>query len=50
MCDIDSTNGEAAALSFTKEYGNERIFSIKSDFTKEKDLECRLNISVFSAS
>jgi len=39
MCDIDSKNGEDAALSFTKEYGKDRIIFIKTDVTKEKDLE-----------
>jgi hypothetical protein len=36
MCDIDSKNGEDAALSFTKEYGKDRIIFIKTDVTKEK--------------
>jgi len=39
MCDMNSENGEAAALSFTKEYGKDRIIFIKTDVTKEKDLE-----------
>jgi len=38
MCDLDSKNGEDAALSFTKEYGKDRIIFIKTDVTKEKDL------------
>jgi hypothetical protein len=50
MCDIDSKNGEAAALSFTKEYGKDRIIFVKTDVTKEKDLEGQFNISVLSAS
>jgi hypothetical protein len=49
MCDLDSKNGEDAALSFTKEYGKDRIIFIKTDVTKEKDLEGQLNILVFSA-
>jgi hypothetical protein len=49
MCDLDSKNGEDAALSFTKEYGKGRIMFIKADVTKEKDLEGLLNTLVFSA-
>jgi hypothetical protein len=50
MCDLDSKNGEDAALSFTKEYGKGRIIFIKTDVTKEKDLEGQLNISLFSVN
>lgn len=50
LCDLDSNNGEDAALSFAQEYGKDRIIFIKTDVTKEKDLEGQLNISVFSAS
>ena len=50
MCDINSKNGKGAALSFTKKCGKDRIIFIKTDVTKEKDLEGQLNISVFSAS
>jgi hypothetical protein len=50
MCDIDSKNGEDAALSFTKEYGQDRIIFIKTDVTKEKDMEGQLNISLFNAN
>ena len=50
MCDINSKNGKDGALSFTKDYGKDRIIFIKTDVMKEKDLEGQLNISVFSAS
>jgi hypothetical protein len=50
MCDIDIKNGEDAALSFTKEYGKDRIIFIKTDVTKEKDLEGQLNIWVYCIS
>jgi len=39
LCDLNSKNGEDAALSFAKEYGKDRIIFIKTDVTKEKDLE-----------
>jgi hypothetical protein len=43
MCDIDSQNGEEAALSVTKEYGEDRAIFIKTDVAKQQDLEGQLN-------
>lgn len=39
MCDIDSQNGEEAALLVTKEYGEDRAIFIKTDVTEQQDLE-----------
>jgi hypothetical protein len=50
MCDIDSKNGERAALFFAKEYGKDRVIFIRTDVTKEKDLEGQLNSWVFCVS
>jgi hypothetical protein len=43
MCDIDSQNGEDAALSVTKQYGEDRAIFIKTDVTKQQDVEGQLN-------
>jgi hypothetical protein len=43
MCDIDNQNGEEAALLVTKEYGEDRAIFIKTDVTKQQDLEGQLN-------
>jgi hypothetical protein len=42
MCDIDSQNGEEAAVLVTKEYGENRAIFIKTDVTKQQDLEGQL--------
>jgi hypothetical protein len=43
MCDIDNQNGEEAALLVTKEYGEDRAIFIKTDVTKQQDLEGQFN-------
>jgi hypothetical protein len=44
ICDIDNQNGEDAALLVIKEYGEDRAIFIKTDVTKQQDLEGQLNI------
>lgn len=46
MCDIDSQNGEEAALLVTKEYGEDRAIFIKTDVTEQQDLEGQLGTSL----